>query len=216
VDGAGENVIYVAAGANATARADDVSDERLTKAAAVVCQMEVPQSENWRLLRRAKSIGTRTVLNLAPARDIDAEALAAIRDCVDILVVNREEASQLCLHSRTEVARSDPGEVALHLGRAFKTLCVITLGAEGVCASDGIQLWAMSALPVEVKDTTGAGDTFTGVLTASLAEGRGIEDALTRGSTAASLACQALGAQQSMPRRCDIDLHVGKIRAPAR
>jgi ribokinase len=213
VDGAGENVIYVAAGANGAARADDVADERLAQAAVVVCQMEVVPSENWRLLRRARQAGVRTILNLAPARDIDAAALAAIRDCVDCLVVNREEAAQLCAHSRSDLARADPGEVARHLAQALETLCIITLGADGACASDGARLWAVSSLEVEVKDTTGAGDTFTGVLAANLAEGRAIDEALARASAAASLACQAVGAQHSMPRLRDIDLHVGRIRA---
>jgi ribokinase len=215
VDRHGENVIYVAAGANGLARADDLPDEVLARAAIVVCQMEVPPSETWQVLKRAKQSGARTILNLAPARDVDEEGLAAIEDWVDVLVVNREEAAQLCGHSRPDLARSEPSRVVRHLSQRLRTTCVLTLGSDGACASDGTNLWTVSSLDVEVKDTTGAGDTFTGILATMLAESKPIDEALAYASIAASLACRGCGAQESMPRRPDIELHVRQIRSGA-
>ena len=212
VDRHGENVIYVAPGANAAARADDVAAELLAAATTVICQMEVAPGENWRLLARAKRAGTtRTILNLAPARDLDQVGLAAIKDWVDVLVVNRQEATQLAAHAGRDLERSAPGEIVQRMADALDVVCVLTLGGDGACASDGEKVWVVPALPVAVKDTTGAGDAFVGVLAAMLDEGRPLPDALRFASVAASLACRQLGAQESMPERRDIERHVGLL-----
>ena len=56
-----------------------------------------------------------------------------------------------------------------------------------------------------VVDTTGAGDTFTGALAASLADGLPLADAVRRGIAAGSLACTRHGAQPSIPTKAEID-----------
>jgi hypothetical protein len=54
------------------------------------------------------------VFDLGDARDVDEEGLAAIEEWVDVLVVNREEAAQLCGHSRPDLGpiRTQPGRPA--------------------------------------------------------------------------------------------------------
>jgi ribokinase len=212
VDRRGENVIYVASGANALARADDVADTLLARAGTVVCQMEVPPAETFRLLARAKRAGTaRTLLNLAPAHDLDPAALAAIREAVDILLVNRQEAAQLATCLRLDLAQAGAAGVAQALARRLDVTCVLTLGADGACAADRGAGWSVPALPVAVVDTTGAGDTFTGALAAALDAGKALTDALRFASVAAALACRKLGAQESMPERDEIERHVGLL-----
>ena len=63
----------------------------------------------------------------------------------------------------------------------------------------------MPAFPVEVVDTTAAGDTFVGAFSVARAEGVDLADALLWASAAAALAVQRLGASASMPRRAEID-----------
>jgi ribokinase len=209
VDRRGENVIYVASGANALARADDVGDALLARAGTVVCQMEVPPAETFRLLARAKRSGTaRTLLNLAPARDLDPTALAAIRELVDILLVNRQEAAQLADCLGLDLAQAETAGVAEALARRLNVTCVLTLGADGACGADGGAVWSVPALPVAVVDTTGAGDTFTGALAAALDAGKALPDALRFASVAAALACRKLGAQESIPERDEIERHL--------
>ncbi|WP_263406207.1 PfkB family carbohydrate kinase [Microbacterium hominis] len=53
-------------------------------------------------------------------------------------------------------------------------------------------------------DTTGAGDTFAGVLVAWLADGAELTDALAAASAAASLAVTRPGAAAGMPTRDEI------------
>jgi ribokinase len=212
VDRRGENVIYVASGANALARADDVADELLARAATVVCQMEVPPAETFRLLARAKRGGVaRTLLNLAPARDLDPAALTAIRDVVDILLVNRQEATQLATCLGLDLAPAETARVAEALARRLDVTCVLTLGAEGACAADRGAVWSVPALSVQVVDTTGAGDTFTGALAAALDAGMELAEGLRFASVAASLACRKLGAQESIPERDEIERRLSAL-----
>jgi ribokinase len=55
---------------------------------------------------------------------------------------------------------------------------------------------AFSVAPV---DTTGAGDTFCGVLVAALDLGAVLQDAMRQASAASALACTVAGAQSSVP-----------------
>jgi ribokinase len=189
VAASGENLITVAAGANRNAAADMVPDRWLGPASTVVMQMEVPGAEVARLAARARRLGSRVILNLAPAASLDEATLRQI----DLLVANEGEAATL--------GRA-PGALAAALGGVI----VVTRGAEGATAflADG-GVVAVPALPVTAVDTTGAGDTFVGVLAASLDGGRDLAAAMRRASAAAGLACLAVGAQPSMPRRDAID-----------
>lgn len=60
---------------------------------------------------------------------------------------------------------------------------------------------AFELVPV---DTTGAGDTFCGVLVAALSQGCGWPEALRTASAAGALACTRLGAQSSIPTRAEV------------
>ena len=62
-----------------------------------------------------------------------------------------------------------------------------------------------TAFAVEPVDTTGAGDTFCGALTAALGRGEPLRDALRFACAAAALACTRLGAQASIPARSEVD-----------
>jgi ribokinase len=193
----GENLIAVAPGANREAVAGVVPDVLLGPETTVVCQNEAPIVESAALLRRACARGARTILNLAPAGPIPAGLLPEL----DFLVVNEGEAATL-----------DANPAAL--ARALRQGLILTLGARGATAylADGGRIDA-PALPIEPADTTGAGDTFVGVLAAGLDGGLPLEPTLRRASAAAGLACLAKGAQTAMPDRAAIDATVGRLPA---
>lgn len=198
VDDGAENCITVASGANLELRAGDVPDAMLRPGTTVVTQMEVPVAETLALLRRARAAGARTLLNLAPAPVLDAaaaaELAAAVAASVDVLVVNELEGAALA-----GGAGGDGLALCRRLASDLGTACVMTLGGQGAVAAEGGRLWRVRALPVEVADTTGAGDTFTGVLAAALDAGLSLPDGLARAGAAAGLACCGVGAQESMP-----------------
>ncbi len=199
VDPAGENAIAVASGANRELRADDVPDAALVPGGFLLAQMEVPAEETWAVLRRARAAGMRTVLNLAPAPSPTPDLVAVLRDAVDILIVNELEAAALAAGRDGSPAPADEISLCRHLSDAFRVACVMTLGARGVLASSGARTWTVGTLPVTVLDTTGAGDTFAGVLVAALAAGQPLPQALRHAGAAAALACCGQGAQDSMP-----------------
>jgi ribokinase len=191
----GENLIAVASGANAEATAEIVPDDMLGPETIVLCQMEVPPAANAALIHRAARRGARAILNLAPARPIEPSLLGD----VDMLVANETEAATL---------GDDPAAVARRLRQAL----VVTRGAAGARAflADGGRL-DIPALAIEAIDTTGAGDTFVGVLTAGLDQGLALEPALRRASAAAGLACLSQGAQTAMPDKAAIDAAVTRL-----
>ena len=57
-----------------------------------------------------------------------------------------------------------------------------------------------------MKDTTGAGDCFTGVLAAALDDGEAFPEALWRAMLAATLSCTREGAAVSFPDAEEIDV----------
>jgi len=89
---------------------------------------------------------------------------------------------------------------------------VVTRGAAGALAilRDGTRI-EVPALPIEPLDTTGAGDTFVGVLAAALDLGSTLEAALRRASAAAGLACLARGAQPAIPNDAAIAAAVDRL-----
>ena len=191
----GENTIAVAPGANAKARSDQVPDDLLGANTTLVSQMEVPPKETALLIRRLRARGGRSVLNLAPALPIDAGLVGEI----DILVANEGEAAATGL---------DPRRLAYRLRQGL----VVTRGAAGATAilHNGITI-EVPALKIEPVDTTGAGDTFVGVLAAALDLGSTLEFALRRASAAAGLACMARGAQTAMPNAMAIAAAVDRL-----
>jgi ribokinase len=191
----GENLIAVASGANMSVRSGQVADELLGPDVTLVAQMEVPPGETEALIRRMRAHHGRVLLNLAPALPIDHALLGEI----DLVIANESEATTL---------GSDPARLAMRLRQGF----VITRGAAGSVAflRDGMRL-EVPALPIEPLDTTGAGDTFVGVLAASLDLGSTLELALRRASAAAGLACLARGAQTAMPDSAMIAAAVSRL-----
>jgi len=78
-------------------------------------------------------------------------------------------------------------------------LPVVTLGAEGALAwVDGRPL-ASPAFPVEVVDTTGAGDAFHGAFAWGLLRALDPAELLRAANAAAAIACTAPGAQGALP-----------------
>jgi ribokinase len=66
-------------------------------------------------------------------------------------------------------------------------------------------------LPIVPVDTTGAGDTFVGVLAAAIDRGLSLDNALRRAGAAAGLSCLARGAQTAMPDAAAIDAALGRL-----
>lgn len=197
VDPAGRNQIVVASGANAHAAAAQVEDALLGPTTTLLLQREVDPAESASLALRAKRRGCRVVLNTAPAGPFPPAALAAL----DVLVANEVEAAALGVASATELA-------ARHEGLAV----VITRGEAGVEVAAPGGCFAVPAHRVAARDTTAAGDTFTGVLAAGLDRGLSLRASAIRASAAAALCCTREGSQQSLPFAAETDALLAAAR----
>ncbi|TXK18534.1 ribokinase [Homoserinibacter sp. GY 40078] len=188
VDG-GENAIVVVPDANGVRLALDEAALSIIRAAAyLMVQFERPMPLVAEAVAVARAAGVTTVVTPAPAQPLPEGFL----DDVDILVPNAQEARELA-------GVDDEAEAA----RALSTragLVVVTRGSQGALVARGGEVVAeVPAHAVTPVDTTGAGDTFTGVLVARLAAGSTEPDALRAASVAAAIATTREGASPSMP-----------------
>ncbi|HEX3349412.1 MAG TPA: PfkB family carbohydrate kinase, partial [Acetobacteraceae bacterium] len=110
-------------------------------------------------VRRAVERGAEVVVNLAPFRWAPSSAMPPCH-----LVVNRLEAAQAS-------GIAEPGTAALALCRAGVRRTFVTLGAEGCLLAEDDQCREIATARAAAIDTTGAGDTFCGMLAAGMASG---------------------------------------------
>ena len=87
-------------------------------------------------------------------------------------------------------------------------LCV-TLGARGAMLLEGDRLHHVPGLPVEVLDTTGAGDVFRGAFIAALLRGDSPANILRFANAAAALSCTRLGAIDGIPAMDEVQRALG-------
>ncbi len=209
VDGSGENAITVASGANMALRSADLPDDLLSKASVLVLQMEVSIAENLEVAARARRAGVKVVWNFAPVPPVrERSAMAELLEVTDVLVVNEHEALAIA-EIVGEPAGDDYLKAGTAIARSFGATCIVTAGSRGAfaIAPDGSRIHA-AARPIVPVDTTGAGDTFVGVLANGLAEGLEIGQAMERACAAASLSCLTAGAQAGMPGREALERHL--------
>ena len=195
VSDSAENAITVAPGANSALRAAHLPELKGIKY--LLLQLETPLETIAAYAEAAHKAGVAVVLNAAPAQALPRELLAL----VDVLVVNEGELAS---------TSNCTGSVADCLHQMPDLPCiVVTLGGRGCCARVGGRIAAeivlQSAFAITPVDTTAAGDTFCGVLVASLAQQHALAAALARASAAAALACTRAGAQDSIPTCAEVD-----------
>ena len=86
---------------------------------------------------------------------------------------------------------------------------IVTLGKEGVIYHDGTNIVRLPAiLSDNLKDTTGAGDTFNGNLAYCLTHGYTLKDAIVRSQYASSMKVQVPTTQAGMPDKEELDKYV--------
>ena len=195
----GASTIAVASGANTRVTHSQAPDELLDGAPVLLLQQEVPLDENRRLVERAARRGCRILLNAAPAFPVAEEVLAVL----DVLIVNEIEIVQVAVHAGG--GDEAPERLPAWLARRFGLTVAATYGEKGSLCHDGREAIHTPAIAVRPVDTTGAGDTYAGVLAAMFAEGRDLRDATRYATAAASLACTRSGAQPSQPGRAEIE-----------
>jgi ribokinase len=211
-DSQGDNYISVASGSNAC-----VSPERIYAAESlimasdwIILQQEIPQVANRAVLALAAKYQRPVLLNYAPANDLSLQLDAAVHG----LVVNETEAAELLGRAFDPEDTNLVLELAEELRlRGNHRFVAVTLGAHGVALADAEMRKHIPVFQVDAVDATAAGDTFCGVLALALGEGKSLLDAAHFASAASALAVTKVGAQTSIPTRCEIDSFLNDLNA---
>lgn len=151
------------------------------------------------ILERAHEKGMHVVLNPSP---IDENILNVNADLVQVLMLNEVEA-------RAFVGEQPDNNALLRelKVRFPDSEIVLTLGEEGsVCAADD-RVYQQSAFRVPVKDTTAAGDTFTGYYLSQRLRGEDPARALEVASRASAIAVSRKGASVSIPWMKEVEAY---------
>jgi len=108
-----------------------------------------------------------------------------------------------------------PDDLADELLSGSALAVVVTRGARGAWLKErGRGARRLGAFPVEVVDTTGAGDVFHGAFAWAVSKGRPPEWAVEFASAAAAIACTALGGQTGAPDLAMVEEALRSARAP--
>ena len=202
VDDKGQNSIIVAPGANArVGRADvDAAAAAFRHARVIVAQLEIPLDAVQYAFQLARKHNLLTILNPAPAQPLSRKIL----ELVDLVIPNETEAAQLTgMQVQDFESAQNAANVLKQMG-ARRVL--ITMGAQGaVFLDDDAPAQMIAPFPVQVVDTTAAGDAFVGALAAARARDKDWTTSLREASAAGALAATKLGAQPALPTRAELD-----------
>lgn len=198
--GSAQNEIVVVPGACGNITAQDVEKCRplIESASILLLQLEINFDALYRVIDIAHAAGVKIILNPAPASPLPPEVLKKI----DVITPNETEAQLLtgvCVQDAQDAQRA----AQVFLDQGVKNV-VITLGALGAFATDGVRSELLPRLKVDAIDTTGAGDAFNGGFVTALSEGADLFEALRFGNATGALSVTRLGTAPSMPRREEI------------
>lgn len=159
---------------------DDVLsfEDEIAKSDILMLQQEVPQEVNETAVRIAEKYGVKVILNPAPIREIPDE----MSEKVFAVTPNEQEMKAIDI-------------------KRFKN-CITTVGKKG-CVINGKDI--VSGMEVKVLDTTGAGDTFNGVLAVCIAEGMELKDACRYAVTASGISVSRKYVLNAIPCRKEIE-----------
>ena len=174
----GENRVTEYVGAELTSEDVLAFADQIAQSDILLLQHEVPAEVNETAIAIAAENGVKVILNPAPIREINP----ALADKVYAVTPNEHEKQGLA-------------------GLQFQN-CITTLGKDGCSINDKDFI---KALPVEAVDTTGAGDTFNGVLAVCLAEGMDMQTACRYAVTASGISVTKHCVLASIPKREEIE-----------
>lgn len=193
----GENSIVSVLGANDRLAADLMEEAGgvIERADALLLQFSIPLETVDRALQIAVDRGVPVHLDPTPV----GRGAARLWHRAYRVTPNATEAEALTKVPVTDVPSAV--EAARKMRRRGVKVPIIKLGAEGCVVLDDRGPRLVPGFPVEVVDTTGAGDAFAAGLAVLTAEGTPLDQALLFANACGALACTVFGAQPSLPGR---------------
>ncbi len=186
----GENAIFIHGGTNLDDHTS-LLEEGLARAEPgdwLLIQNET--SGNLKAIEMAKLRSMRVAFNMAP---MNQRALDLPLEDIDLFIVNETEGAAL-------TGEQVPERILDQVAKTFPNAqIVLTLGEQGAWYQDAKARQHAPARKVQVVDTTGAGDTFTGFFLAGLINGLEPLASLHQGCAAAGISVERPGAATSIP-----------------
>lgn len=153
-------------------------EKEIAESDVLLIQHEVPEEVNRKAVEIARKYNTRVILNPAPIRPISDD----IAQSVCIVTPNEQEKKALDVEK-------------------FKC-CITTIGDKG-CVIDDREI--IPAIKTKAIDTTGAGDTFNGVLAVCIAEGMDLKKSCRYAVTASGISVGIKYVLNAIPYREEIE-----------
>ena len=193
----GDNAINIIPGAAGTLTNDDIEKNLnfIANTDIFLTQLETPYDVTKYALKKAKENKLTTILNPAPACQINDDDFKLI----DFFTPNETEA-EFYLNKKIKTDEDIKNAANELLKKGIKNV-IITLGEKGIYFANGKENFFLEAYKLKqpVIDTTGAGDAFNGAFAVGLANDLDIKEALSFANKVAGISTTRLGAASSMP-----------------
>ena len=173
-------------------RSEDVPVESF-KVARIVHVDDVDVTVALGAATAARAAGVRVTSDIDHVSDLTEDLLTMVT-----YPIFADEAPQLL------TGVSDPEGALRKLRRQHAGVLCVTLGERGAMALEGSQLHHQPAFPVQVRDTTGAGDVFRGGFIYGVLRGWSVPRILEFAAAAAAVSCTRLGALDGAPTLQDV------------
>nr|WP_307774382.1 ribokinase [uncultured Cetobacterium sp.] len=196
----GENRIIVVPGANYDVDKKYINThlDAIENCDLLVAQLEIPLETVKYAFEIAKKAGKTTILNPAPAVQLDEEIIKNS----DYIIPNETELEVLTGISTDTMDGVEKAANTL-LDKGVKGL-IVTLGSKGALYISKTEKKLVPAHKVKAVDTTAAGDSFIGGLVRGMSEENSLEDSIALGTKVAAIAVTRLGAQTSVPTMAEV------------
>lgn len=181
----------------------------------MLLSFEIPDEPIIAAARLAHHRRVRVLVNPAPSRPLSRELVVLS----PILTPNAREALALdrrVTHCREPLHNGEVRDAARHLSTLTGARVVVTLGAHGALAVVDGEAVHQSAIAVASRDTTGAGDAFSGVLAARLAAAEPFLKAVQLATATASLSVASTRARTALPARHEVEVALASLPGASR
>lgn len=160
-----------------------------------VFQLEIKLEVIKKLVSAIRKLEGKTIiLNPAPAAFLGSEFISQ----VDYITPNEHEIHEIGIEDADfeNILKKYPNKMLVTQGKA---------GVTYYDSETGKTITVPALTGVEVVDTTGAGDTFSGAFAYGLSTGLHLKEAIRLANVAAGLSIRKLGAQEGMPSIAEVN-----------
>jgi ribokinase len=187
ISGDGKRTIFWTRGTVPALEPEDVDLARFPKAKVLhVDGLMIPAAVE--AAGQAKGLGMIVVMDAGTMREGSRE----LASMVDILIASEGFAAPLVGEGAT------PEQALFALRELGPKQVIVTLGERGSVGLAGDDIYRQGAFPVEVVDTTGAGDVYHGAYIYGFLQGWNMPLCMRFASAAAALKCTGIGAQTAI------------------